>query len=735
MTNPISTPRSFNMLSLDDLLEARDHYHDHLLAKQNVIATAIGRYRIRCSDPWPQSLQDEDSDLAGVNPSSGKAPRRLQDSEVRGYSWPSLLVFVRSWVEEASLSPYEMVPKRLHLRGNRAVPVCLIEAPPIAPMAVRPQRVERDLIGGGCPLMVRVQGRERFGALGALVSDGNRVYALTNHHVAAVPGTTVYALLSGDVVPIGRVSEKHLRHLPFDQVYRQWKADDVRLHVDVGLVEIDDLHRFTSSIVSVGRLGPVANVGPRNLDLSILGSKVRAFGAASGEMRGEIQALFYRYKSIGGTEYTTDFLIGPRRDDATFQTHPGDSGTLWLFEDPEGPQQPLAVQWGGHVFADADNAAARSAYALASNLSTALNALGVDLVNSWAPEPEFWGAMGHYSLALHAIDAIKNPALKALMTANTSRISYPESEFTKDVGKGLSKADFVPLADVPDYVWKSGADENFAGRRVKRIEGPTHFADVDHALDDGTTLLEQCLADPAKIDPQVWLAYYRAVGATDYGSLPFRVGQIFAAMVDALENNKKARFVAAAGILSHYVGDACQPLHCSHMHDGDPNGALTVVIEGGEEKEVPVTKGVHSAFESDMLNRHFGTVLTKVRERVAQPAAFGSVTDEAAARRAAVALMGRCFNKLSPREIVDSYESVLDLGPAGRADALWESLGDRALDLLADGAGTLAMLWDAAWEAGRGDQTSFQRTAVPEGDLRALYFDKDFLPSRRLKDY
>jgi hypothetical protein len=36
-------------------------------------------------------------------------------------------------------------------------------------------------------------------------------------------------------------------------------------------------------------------------------------------------------------------------------------------------------------------------------------------------------------------------------------------------------------------------------------------------------------------------------------------------------------FVCAAGIMSHYVGDACQPLHISFMFDGDPNDTVRAI--------------------------------------------------------------------------------------------------------------------------------------------------------------
>ena len=38
-------------LSIKDLLEAREAYHVHLSNFPNVVATALGRYRIRKDDP------------------------------------------------------------------------------------------------------------------------------------------------------------------------------------------------------------------------------------------------------------------------------------------------------------------------------------------------------------------------------------------------------------------------------------------------------------------------------------------------------------------------------------------------------------------------------------------------------------------------------------------------------------------------------------------------------------
>src|SRR5262249_33014285 len=96
----------FAHLSLQDLVEARDLYHMQLMTHANVVATALGRYRIRIDDSWPNERDHR----------KGTYPRRLDNSEVRPYSWPCVLVFVREWKEVDELEdPGQLVPKTLYM--------------------------------------------------------------------------------------------------------------------------------------------------------------------------------------------------------------------------------------------------------------------------------------------------------------------------------------------------------------------------------------------------------------------------------------------------------------------------------------------------------------------------------------------------------------------------------------------------------------------------------------------
>jgi len=80
VSNIFQTSSNFPSLSLKDLVEARDLFHYHLMNKKNVVATAVGLYRIR-KKPDVESQRER--------------PRRtLFNSSIRKESWPCVYVFV-----------------------------------------------------------------------------------------------------------------------------------------------------------------------------------------------------------------------------------------------------------------------------------------------------------------------------------------------------------------------------------------------------------------------------------------------------------------------------------------------------------------------------------------------------------------------------------------------------------------------------------------------------------------
>lgn len=763
--DPLRPDKEFNMLSLKDLIDARDHYHVHLMHKQHVIATAVGRYRIRCTDPWPTAKTEAGHPKAGYA-KVDKGPRTLINSEIRPYSWPCILVFVDDWVPvdqfhpSKGYQPDDAVPRALYMPDGRVVPVCVIQAPrdESAPGPVRNLSFPENLLGGGYPVLVDVQGEQHVASIGCLLTDGHLVYALTNRHVAGEPGTPVYTIAGGRKEVIGKASAKQLSRLPFQDVYADWPGKNVYVNMDIGLIEVDDKTRWTAQVFGIGTMGKLADLSIDNLSLRLIGCPVRGFGCASREMLGEIHGLFYRFKSIGGFEYVSDFLIGPRRHDP-FQTHPGDSGTLWLLEvDDDAPPVdhgsharngkaagkekekpklallPISVQWGGHVFID-ERGEAGFPYALATCLSTVCNRLEVDLIRDWnIGLPEYWGAVGHYTIANKACDAIANKNLKKLMQANLDRITFPQGAITKKNLSGLSKQQFIPLADVPDLAWKIGPFNR--GQK----EHPNHFADMDkpNPNDSGTTLLEMCKGHPEHVSVPVWQKYYTDVGDESRGLLPFRAWQFYQAMVEFVKAGKVTEFVCAAGILSHYVGDACQPLHISSMFNGDPDDTEVVTHKDRHGKlvtePVPRAAGVHAAYEDGMVDTHTPEIMAGVDKALAKSAKLPAVADGHDAAVAVVDLVQKTFDTIAPKDIVDAFLAVKGQKPREISDALWSQFGDDTIAVIADGSRYLAHLWNSAWVAGDGDHTIKHLDAIDTQDLIDLYSDRTFLPSHTLDE-
>jgi len=351
---------------------------------------------------------------------------------------------------------------------------------------------------------------------------------------------------------------------------------------------------------------------------------------------------------------------------------------------------------------------------------------------SAGPGP-LWGKAGHYTIASLACRHVAPPGLARLVTANADRISVPlaggEAAASADLAAANRDLGFVPLADVPDLVWKNLPSAVTGGRDTAFRSGPehpAHYADIDEPL-DGVTLRQRCVQDPANVAVPVWRDYYTRLGHTapdKRGLLPFRVQQFFGELVDAVRARDLVRFVAAAGLVAHYVGDASQPLHGSYLADGMPDGTGA---------------GVHSAYETTMVDRHTPELAVAAERELAGAQAPAPVTSAPASAVAVVQLMDRSARSVDPLALVRAYAGVATRrGDASIAvtDALWSRFGTATAGLFADGALTLAGLWASAWDAG-GGETAFPAeslTAVEPAALQRLYEDPSFVPSLTLDE-
>jgi hypothetical protein len=378
-------------------------------------------------------------------------------------------------------------------------------------------------------------------------------------------------------------------------------------------------------------------------------------------------------------------------------------------------------------------------YVLATLLSRVCAELGVDPVRNWnLDQPDTWGALGHFSIASRAQNALSNRFRKLvkLMNNNALIISHDDETIIEGDFVGMGQADFVPLADVPDFYCKPRiAKQGFA----RPFEGPNHFADMDQPNPDGKTLLDLC-KKPDFIDSEKWDKFYDSVvdlmkdepiEARHRGLLPFRVWQIFDAMVEFVSKGRMPQFVCGAGVLTHYIGDACQPLHISYLHDGDPLQKFEYTFKKGkhegETEERPLGKGVHSAYEDAMVSAFREEILDGLK---ATPKATKTelVDDGFEAAKRTVVMMRDTFKAIPPVDLVEAF-ATFEGKPKERNEFLWKKFGKKTIEVMQDGSHLLAVLWESAWALGNGEKNVTSTRSLTQSEAMKICGDADFLPS------
>ena len=619
-----------------------------------------------------------------------------------------------------------------------------------------------------------MQGAEYHATAGCLVTDGHLTYALTARHACGEAGTPILSTLRGGRVPVGTSSPKQLTRVPFSEVYPDFPGRRSYCSLDVGLVRLDKVDDWTSNTYGLPPLGPLADVNELNLSLRLIDQPVMGYGAASGLLRGAIKALFYRHRSVGGYDYVGDFLIAPDG----LATRPGDSGMVWHLDvTPRRPGdapvplathdlRPLAVEWGGQTF---DEGGRRSTFAVATGLSNVCKLLDVELVTDLSRGVSgYWGRTGHYSIAALAIGLVGDARLKAFLEKNAEIISFDltaiaEKDFDKTVGQMSGANHFVPLADVPDEIWKKlghGKNGRQGGRDTAAgphgsdgPEHPTHYADIDAPIGPhGETWRKLCLADDKNITVTAWKAIYAKMAkkseeagdepaAKQYrkvfkqGLLPFRLWQFFDAMVGFAEAGDALGFLTAAGIASHYMGDASQPLHGSIYADGDPSRQTERHHpKTGKTETVIYGAGVHSAYETAMVAAEAPDLLNRIAGRLGS-ASHGLPLRHTGKEiaKATLLLMDQAAQTLPPMDIIESFEAAGAGLNNATYNALWKDLGNQTAEVMALGARYLAMLWESAWVVGKGGSVAASKlVACDKAKVRALYIEPDFVPSLTL---
>ncbi len=163
------------------------------------------------------------------------------------------------------------------------------------------------------------------------------------------------------------------------------------------------------------------------------------------------------------------------------------------------------------------------------------------------------------------------------------------------------------------------------------------------------------------------------------GCCRFRVWQFFDAMKGFAANRDAEQFLCAAGLLSHYVGDACQPLHGSIYAEGDP-----------ETKE---GAGVHACYETSMIESKQGLLVPGIKAAITQHGpALPQIRTGKDAALATIQLMDRSAITIPPKKIVAAFVKAGGKDIAAVRDDLWKKFGAGTIAVMRDGARVLARI-------------------------------------------
>jgi len=199
--------------------------------------------------------------------------------------------------------------------------------------------------------------------------------------------------------------------------------------------------------------------------------------------------------------------------------------------------------------------------------------------------------------------------------------------------------------------------------------------------------------------------------------LPFRIWQCYNQMVRSLQAGNLLDFLVAGGTMSHYAGDARQPLHISYLHHGITAADVNV----------------HSDYETTMIAKMAAVLFPLVEQKAAkitEPDLIGDHGKDAALR--IIKLMQKTVANFPPMDILTSWRNAKG---TGKYDTMWNYLGDRTAATIANGSHALAILWQSALLHGNGDLIAEdQLIELEPADLMTKYMDPTFLPSYGLDD-
>jgi hypothetical protein len=287
------------------------------------------------------------------------------------------------------------------------------------------------------------------------------------------------------------------------------------------------------------------------------------------------------------------------------------------------------------------------------------------------------------------------------------------------------------LANVPDIVWRNGDKETTAAN------APTHYLDMEYlSAKPELESYPKSVAEAAKAAQKLG----KNLG-TDVGTAPFRVGQLFRMMTDALKslkgldghsseaNSAIDKALLAGGIMSHFVGDLAQPLHATKDYDGWDigQGGIHSYFESEIVDSLPLSldQEVFDAAKAGLeLKQLFAGIPAKERAQYQNDATW-----------LAIAIAVNSFKTLPELQKLDLDKAIVKKSiteplkkPAERKTAIEtrQFFKKMVASRLALGAEALAYLWKKAWEdAGKPDLSLYKSYAYP---VAPEFIKPDYLP-------
>jgi len=208
---------------------------------------------------------------------------------------------------------------------------------------------------------------------------------------------------------------------------------------------------------------------------------------------------------------------------------------------------------------------------------------------------------------------------------------------------------------------------------LKRRDGDAE--DRNHYLD-----LDELSRPPFEDIPETLEAAKARFGKKrieESGVLPWRAADVHDQLVAAFSRQEWKEVVRLSGWLSHYVGDAFQPLHTTRNHDGQLTG----------------NQGIHAAFETDLIVR----AKERYRQRATLPVSFAPRMIDAPGPF----LLGEMRSAHARVADVLKADSAAMLRVKKQRDDYFEALEEEAGELagsrMREAAAAVASLWHSAW--------------------------------------